>query len=394
MKSKTKENILITVSALRKIMEIFFGPFLIAYFIKTSKEGLLDLSIYNIITYFVIGVCGFIIAYIIRNKFQVGMFRIGIILNFVYILSIVILKEKILSYIWLVAFLYGVSAICYWFPYNLFISNKIENKSREEYEMKRKTASLIVSVATPLLLGGFLTTTDFYVTAIMIATLSFLQIILSFFIHPEISQNYQYSLFKSFKKLRKEKEVTTLFKIEFLKGFNLADGVLTVIVTVLIFNAFQTDMNLGLISSIASVITILLSYLYSKFFKKKKDLWVIILCSIIPVLCLFLLLLFMSDTTLILYYMGYNVLTTILTMIIDIRLFNISNMKFVKKENEMEFWAIREGFLNIGRILGYLILLFMMMWNKDQYLNYYLVFLTLTILVMGYFTTKVKKHNK
>lgn len=394
MRSKTKENILITVSALRKIMEIFFGPFLIAYFIKTSKEGLMDLSIYNITSYFVIAVAGLIVSYIIRNKFQIGMFRIGVILNFFYILSIILLKEKILNYLWLVAFLYGVSAICYWFPYNLFIANQIENRKREEYEIKRKTASLLVSVLTPIVLGSLITTTDFHITAIVIAILSFIQIILSFFIKPRENKNYKFTLLESFQKLRKNKEINTIFKVEFLKGFNLSDAVLTVIVTVLILNAFKTDMNLGIISSISSGITIFLSFLYSKVFKKKDDKLVILICSTIPVLCLFLLLGFTNDITLIIYHAGYNIFISILTMIMDIRLFNIANIKLVREENEIEFWAIREFILNVGRILGYFILFLIVFLKKDGYLNYFLIFLTLTITLMGYLITKVARHNK
>lgn len=392
MKNKAKENILITVSALRKIMEIFFGPFLIAYFIKTSKEGLLDLSIYNIASYFIIAVVGLIVSYIIRNKFQIGMFRVGVVLNFFYILSIILLKERILNYLYIVAFLYGVSAICYWFPYNLFIANQIENKDREEYEIKRKTVSLLVSVLTPIILGSLITTTDFHITAIVIAVLSLVQIVLSFFIKPRKNKNYKFTLFSSFQKLREDKEINTIFKVEFLKGFNLSDAVLTVIVTVLILNAFKTDMNLGVITSVSSVITIFLSFLYSKIFKKKDDKLVILTCSIIPVLCLFLLLLFTNNITLVIYHFGYNIFINILTMIIDIRLFNISNTKLIKEESEIEFWAIREVILNIGRILGYFILFLIIFLKKDEYLNYFLIFLTLTITVMGFLVTRIKKH--
>lgn len=394
MKSKKKENILITISILRKIMEIFFGPFLIAYFIKTSKEGLLDLSIYNMMSYLIIGICGFIVAYIVSNKFKIGMFRIGVVLNFFYIITIVILKEKILNYLYLVAFLYGISAICYWFPYNLFIADQIDNKNRTEYEIKRKTASLLVSVLIPIFLGGMITLTDFYITAILIAAMSLIQIFLSFFINPKQDMNYRFTIIQSFKKLSQNPEVKAMFKTEFLKGFNISDGVLTTVVTVLILNAFKTDMNLGIITSASSILTIVLSYLYSKFFKEKNDKIVILTCSTLPVLCLFILLGITNNITLILYYVVYQVLLNLLVMIMDIRLFNLSNIKLIREDNQVEFWAIREGILNIGRILGYFILFIIVILKKDQYLNYFMIFLTLTIPTMGYTITKVKKHNK
>ncbi len=185
-----------------------------------------------------------------------------------------------------------------------------------------------------------------------------------------------------------------MFKTEFLKGFNISDGVLTTVVTVLILNAFKTDMNLGIITSASSILTIVLSYLYSKFFKEKNDKIVILTCSTLPVLCLFILLGITNNITLILYYVVYQVLLNLLVMIMDIRLFNLSNIKLIREDNQVEFWAIREGILNIGRILGYFILFIIVILKKDQYLNYFMIFLTLTIPIMGYTITKVKKHNK
>ena len=46
MKNKKIEaDIIIAINAMKKIMILFLGPFLTAYFIKTSKESLIDLSL-------------------------------------------------------------------------------------------------------------------------------------------------------------------------------------------------------------------------------------------------------------------------------------------------------------------------------------------------------------
>ena len=46
VKRKSEANIIIAIDALKKIMIIFLGPFLTAYFIKTSSESMVDLSIW------------------------------------------------------------------------------------------------------------------------------------------------------------------------------------------------------------------------------------------------------------------------------------------------------------------------------------------------------------
>lgn len=391
MKFRNKENLLIAISSLRKIIDIFFGPFLVTYFIKTSTDSLIDLSIYNILVYFFLGTLGFIIGYIVRNKFQIGMFRFGVILNFVYILFIIILKEAILDHLLILAFISGIALIAYWFPYNLFISLQVKNKNRESYEVKRKTISLITSVLTPILLGSLITTTDFYLTAIIIAIISGIQIILSFFIKPEEKKDYKFTPLKSYKTLIKNKNIFNIFIVEIFIGMNISDGVLNVLLTILIFNAFKTDLNLGIISSLSSILTIILSYIYSKKCKNKSDKMIILLCGIVPVISVLLLVFNTNNITLIIYYMIYNCLINILSMIIDIRLFNISNSDIVKQNHNIEFWSIREFILNLSRIIGYSLLLLTAIFNKHDYLNYLLIIITLSIPIMAYFTTKVER---
>ena len=103
MKNKKQEaNVIIAINAMRKVMSLFLGPFLTAYFIKKSQESIIDISVYNIFSYILLAIGSFIVASIIKNKFRVGMFRIGVILNFLYIMTIIILREKIINYLWLI----------------------------------------------------------------------------------------------------------------------------------------------------------------------------------------------------------------------------------------------------------------------------------------------------
>ena len=133
MKLKSEANIIIVIDALKKIMIIFLGPFLTAYFIKTSSESIIDLSIYYIFSYILLGIGSFIVASIVKNKFRIGMFRIGVIISFIYIMTIVILKDKVVDHLGLISILYGISQSTYWFPYNLFVINKIDNQERTDY---------------------------------------------------------------------------------------------------------------------------------------------------------------------------------------------------------------------------------------------------------------------
>lgn len=88
-----EQNVIIAINAIKKIMIIFLGPFLATYFIKISKESIKDLSIYYIFSYILLELSSFLVVKIIKNKFKIGTFRIGVILNFIYIMTILIFNS-------------------------------------------------------------------------------------------------------------------------------------------------------------------------------------------------------------------------------------------------------------------------------------------------------------
>ena len=69
-KKKLEENVIIAIDCLKKIMVLFLGPFLTAYFIKVSNSSAVDLSIYYIFSYIILALGSLIVASIIKNKFR------------------------------------------------------------------------------------------------------------------------------------------------------------------------------------------------------------------------------------------------------------------------------------------------------------------------------------
>ncbi len=396
MKNKKLEgNIIIAINAMKKIMVLFLGPFLTAYFIKTSQESIVDLSIYYIFSYTLLATGSFIVASIIKNKFRIGMFRIGVILNFFYILTIILLKEKIVNHLVLISLLYGISSSVYWFPYNLFVINKIDNNYRTEYTVKSKIVASIIGVLCPILLGSIITATNYELTAIIILFISLVQIILSFLLTPEQENNLpKFNLRKTWKKLKNNEQIRKMSIVEFFIGMNVSYGALEIIMTILIFNSFKTNLNLGIITSITSILSIIIVHLYGKIYRNKDDKKIIIISSILPVLSVLLLLFWKNNITIIIYNICYVIFTSLLTVTREIRLYNISDSYIVDKSNQIEFFAIREGILNGGRIIGYLMLLFAGMSSNQLILNIVMVLLTLSILVMGINIKKIKKFDK
>jgi membrane protein len=393
-KIKSEQNIIIIMDAIKKIMTIFLGPFLTAYFISTSTNSILNISIYYIFTYATMALSTLVVAALAEKRNRIKIFRIGIILNFIYILIIILLKEKIINYLPIISILYGISASCYYFPYNLFIINKVKNTERTNYMVKLFITISVVGILFPIIFGSIITITNYILTAVIVLFISLIQIILSFFITDNHNGDLEeYNLKKAWLELKKNKQVINCLAGEFFIGMNICNGALETVMVILILNSFKTNINLGIITSIATLLSILVVKIYGLIYNKRDDKKVIIISSIIPVISLIIFLILKTNTTVIIYKFSYVIFAEILSLVRKIKIFNLSNSKIVNKSNQCEFNAIREVTLNVGRVTGYTLLLLAGLTQSAVVLNIVTIILTLSLLVMSINLTKVKKNN-
>lgn len=393
-KIKSEQNTIIIMDAIKKIMTIFLGPFLTAYFISTSTNSILNIAIYYIFTYATMALSTLVVAALAEKRNRIKIFRIGIILNFIYILIIILLKEKIINYLPIISILYGISASCYYFPYNLFIINKVKNTERTNYMVKLFITISVVGILFPIIFGSIITITNYILTAVIVLFISLIQIILSFFITDNHNGDLEeYNLKKAWLELKKNKQVINCLAGEFFIGMNICNGALETVMVILILNSFKTNINLGIITSIATLLSILVVKIYGLIYNKRDDKKVIIISSIIPVISLIIFLILKTNTTVIIYKFSYVIFAEILSLVRKIKIFNLSNSKIVNKSNQCEFNAIREVTLNVGRVTGYTLLLLAGLTQSAAVLNIVTIILTLSLLVMSINLTKVKKNN-
>ena len=335
-----------------------------------------------------------VVAALAEKRNRIKIFRIGIILNFIYILIIILLKEKIINYLPIISILYGISASCYYFPYNLFIINKVKNTERTNYMVKLFITISVVGILFPIIFGSIITITNYILTAVIVLFISLIQIILSFFITDNHNGDLEeYNLKKAWLELKKNKQVINCLAGEFFIGMNICNGALETVMVILILNSFKTNINLGIITSIVTLLSILVVKIYGLIYNKRDDKKVIIISSIIPVISLIIFLILKTNTTVIIYKFSYVIFAEILSLVRKIKIFNLSNSKIVNKSNQCEFNAIREVTLNVGRVTGYTLLLLAGLTQSAVVLNIVTIILTLSLLVMSINLTKVKKNN-
>lgn len=132
-KIKENRNIIGLTGAciVNNILYMFLNTFMVAYFITLTNYDYKQISIYYALSFVGILLTFLVLGKTIKNKRQVLIFRSGIILYCIYILTIALLKEKIVMYYALLGFFYGIVQGLFWVAGHVLINeytSNLENK--------------------------------------------------------------------------------------------------------------------------------------------------------------------------------------------------------------------------------------------------------------------------
>ncbi|MCI8352673.1 MAG: MFS transporter [Clostridia bacterium] len=399
MKEKVKlsnnAKVIILDNIIGNIIEIFLTTFLAAYFYKVTQDNLIYLSGYYIIAWIVATIGAFIVGDYIKRKNKVKLYRFGICLKALFIFLIIILKERIIDYFWIIGICYGLSVSATGFPFNMMESELVMEKERAKYQGYKSSIGEIVSIIIPIFLGAYITATSYHMAAILVFIFSFIKIIISFFIKNLNVSNNRVNIKGFIKEIKKHKEypIFKLYIIEFLKGITV-NGVLSIIISLLIVYEFNTELNLGIWNSIFSICMIITMLLFAKFYNKKNPQAILRICSLTIAFSCIWMLISINKTTIILYNFVYYIFIRILRAITEINLFDYSNKPPFNTEFNTEYFTIREVFINAGRVFGYIVLLLVGFTHNMECLKYLFICTTIALILIVFITKKVLNYKE
>lgn len=388
-----------TCDLTNNIVSLFGETFLVAYFLQISNENIVKVSIYYIIIYALLGLGGVFLGNIFKSnpKNRLIIYRLGIIVKSVYILLIVLFKEKISQYFVVFAIFYGIAEALYWSSHDIMNIEIVNNDKRKEYMTTKRILGKIVNIIIPIILGTSIELTSFVNISIYILVLTFAQIIISLNIDMNKFEDNKriekYSLKNYIKKLTIEQKtkLKKIYKLAFLYGIMMDTiRVLVVIITIM---TFKTSLNLGILTTIFSICSMMSLYVYNKLYQKKYSKRLLTICSTLIVLSVIGLILNINKTTLILYNFVYSITIYILEVMFKIK------SEDIVKEYHIEKWIVEyhtfiEGFMDIGRITGFLLMFLIGLLNNIIYFKILLIVVTLCIPIYSKIMYEVEKLCK
>ena len=378
------------------IINLFGETFLIAYFLQISNENIIQVSTFYIILYLLLGVGNILLGNIIKSKpkKRVSIYRFGIIVKSIYILLIVLFKDKISQYFIIFAIFYGIAEALYWSTHDVMNTQIVDNENRKKYMTTKRILSKFINILVPIILGTSIELTSFGNIAIYIFVLTLFQIIMSLqidtnkFVIDDKIQKYSLKKYTTSLSSKQKENINKVYKLAFLYGIMMDTiRVLVVIITIM---TFKTSFNLGILTTIFSVFSMISLYLFNKLYSKKYAKGLLTFCATLVVLGVLGLILNISKTTLIIYNFTYSITVCILEVMFKIKVDN------AVKENNIEKWLVEyhtfiEIFMEMGRIIGFILMLLVGLLNNVIYFKSLLLIVTISIPIYARIMYKLEK---
>lgn len=369
-------KVLFSLKVLKSVLTHFVDIFLTLYFLDVSASNILPLGIYKLVAVVAIFGVMFFARNYCKSKHRINLIRTGIILNFIYFLAIILLKEKVVDYIYLVGLLYGLEEGFYYSVYNNIESDGITNEERPRFSGLNKAVNSILSIIFPLVFGTLIYATGFIKSLIIVLIFVVIQIVLSFFIKDKnIPKSSKTDLKKFCKILKENKTIKQLYKNRFFSGLTYSEGAFSYIVTIYIIKVFSDSVSLGVFTSIFSLISCVIGLWFARFIKKESYNSVIKVSMIFTIISLCAMIYNCNFITIVLFNLCQTFSKGLMDLINCNSSSDISNLEVIKKEYKVEYWLGVEASLFFGRVISNTLFILMAFTGADIMIYIFVIFL-------------------
>jgi len=273
--NKNQKSLLI-VHMLRMVLELFTSTFLTSHIISLNPENIFGSGLFNVAILYISQYVAYILVYNINSYFvdksdRVSFLRIGIFVNACFLIAIVFWGEIISNWIVLAGAICGVSNAFYYSSYNVMKNELVNRIYMKKYSILTTVITNAISVVVPTILGLLIDVSSYSTISIYVIAITAVQFVISLFIKCKKPKNSKLEVKKYLAYLKENPDDRNKIKYTYING--MLAGIKTtykIVIIILTIFAFKTNLSLGVLSSIFSLVTIGLLLLYRKTEHKPK----------------------------------------------------------------------------------------------------------------------------
>ena len=389
-------KVLFSLRVLKSILNIFVESFLVLYFLDLSASNILPFGIYKMVSVTTIFFTIFSLRNLAKSKYRVNLLKIGIGLEFIYFLTILLWREKIVDYMYFLGILYGLEEGFYFSVYNIFESDGIKNEERAKFNGMYTAVKSILAIVFPILMGTYIFTSGFLNSLMVVLAIVVIKIILSFQYKDNNVPTQPKTNFAEYSKIVKQNRIIRQFyKLKFYGGLTYSEGAFSSIVTIYMIKVFSNSFSLGIFTSIFSMITCLLGIVFAKVMKASNYSRNLKITTTFTVFSLFMMIANCNSFTVILFNFFQTISKNLTQLINANNQFNLSNLDVLKKKYKAEYFIGMETFIFVGRVVSQsLFILIAFMENSNIMIIIFSMFLILYELNSAEFNDEIQKTKR
>ncbi len=383
--------LMITFSGLRNISDLFFGTFFISYIMQLATNEILAVSTYKLFEFTATAAGFFLFANWCKKYGKVSVFALNLVPKVLLLMAIILLGDNVVNYIMPLGLLYGIGASMYHLPMNSMTGEKVPAHMMGRYIGIKSAIIYTVKILAPIILGLFITVGSYTEMAYVLLGLTVVELVLMcFFTKSRHGQSASADFAGFFRCMLRFPIIRGMFMIEGLRGF--AIGLMDTIVPMYTVYMFHTDLNLGIFTTIFSMISIVCAWLFGKYARREMYPKILGACMAMILIGVGLFVTWTVPATFVLYNFVYATAIKTFSQINDVTTFNVSKSKCMSKNHRIEYFVFRDFALFIGRWIGFVGLMYIGVFGGYEWLRWYLLVITAALIMSCVFLAKLAPH--
>lgn len=338
---------LIAVKSLNGIPETFLGTFMISYIMRVYNNAIIPIAVYNIFYYLFMFIVFIGACYLLSRVRITNIYRWGIGIAMILLGTIALFGETSLNYIWIIGGIYGLAFGLTKLGLDYMQTSMISNQLK--FSAYRTAGDGIIKVGFPALCGFLLGQSSFPQMSGVIFLICGGILALTFGIrdtntaHRCCNKFDIQAFYKTSSVSKYKRPIIYAMLGEFLYG---CSKVIDIVQTMLIIYLFKTDLSLGLINS-GLMATLILFRLGFGRFGSQKYFNTIFIAALGAIGIGTIFLINLTEFNFLAFCFCYTLGSALAKLVYEPVFFTLVR---TIPGYEKEFLAVREFWLNMGRI--------------------------------------------
>lgn len=397
MKKLSREvKFLLSLFAFRDVSDLFLGTFFVSFIMQLSTNEIVSVAQYRLFEYTATCAGFFLFANWCKRYNKVAVFSLNLIPKIALLLAIILLGDTAVEYVIPLGMLYGIGSALYCLPTNTMIGEKVDSKSMSVFFGAKNAIKHATKLIAPVVLGYFIDLGSYNQVAYFLLGMSVIELAMTLNLtssrHRSDSPVDFVGFFRCMLRFRVVRHV---FIMESLRAFSM--GLLGTVITMYTVYMFQTDLNLGIFTTLFSLCSVLSSWVTGRYFDRRTWPMLLVVCMFLMIGGLAIFIWKTTPVTFLIYSFVYSTALIAIEQIINVKMFDLSQSKCISANHKVEYFVFRDCALYIGRWVGFTGLMYVGVFGGYAWLRWYLIAIAVAMLFAGlnaYQLCVSKRRNK